>query len=170
IGAIPDKIGSGLTKSKDLMSAISEVQKLAMEVPITSVEDTYHQTQTEAKVIATLEAMLSRTKSTIQIMVPKLSMIPWELLAKAGTRRRIQILTQVDSQEIAQKISQELGNVQLKHYEEVEVYAFARDGTEEAAIGTGDSSGVQLIISTDSRLIGILKEIIQDLWPRGKTV
>ena len=170
IGTIPDKIGSGLTKSKELMSAISEVQKLAMEVPITSVEDTYHQTQTEAKVIATLEAMLSRTKSTIQIMVPKLSMIPWELLEQAGTRRRIQILTQVDSQEIAQKISQNLGNVQLKHYENVEVYAFARDGTEEAAVGSGDSSGVQLIITTDSRLIGILKEIIQDLWPRGKSI
>ncbi|MFX0124639.1 MAG: hypothetical protein ACFFAE_13485 [Candidatus Hodarchaeota archaeon] len=170
IGTIPDKIGSGLTKSKELMSAISEVQKLAMEVPITSVEETYLQTQTETKVITTLEAMLSRTKSTIQIMVPKLSMIPWELLEQAGTRRRIQILTQVDSQEVANKISQELGNVQLKHYENVEVYAFARDGTEEAAIGSGDSSGVQLIITTDSRLIGILKEIIQDLWPRGKTL
>ncbi|UCG03207.1 MAG: hypothetical protein JSW11_04295 [Candidatus Heimdallarchaeota archaeon] len=170
IGTIPDKIGAGLTKSKDLMSAISEVQKLAMEVPITSVEDTYLQTQTETKVIATLEAMLSRTKSTIQIMVPKLSMIPWDLLEQAGTRRRIQILTQVDSQEVANKISQELGNVQLKHYENVEVYAFARDGNEEAAIGSGDSSGIQLIITTDSRLIGILKEIIQDLWPRGKSI
>lgn len=170
IGTIPDKIGSGLTISKELMSAISEVQKLALEVPITSIEETYLQTQTETKVIATLEAMLSRTKSTIQIMVPKLSMIPWELLEKAGTRRRIQILTQVDSQETANKISEELGNVQLKHYENVEVYAFARDGTEEAAIGSGDSSGVQLIVTTDNRLIGILKEIIQDLWPRGKAI
>lgn len=103
-------------------------------------------------------------------MVPKLSMIPWDLLKNAGTRRRIQILTQVDSQETAAKITQELGNVQLKHYDRVEVYAFARDGNEEAAIGTGDSSGVQLIITTDSRLIGVLKEIIQDLWPRGKAV
>ncbi len=170
IGAIPDKIGSGLTKSKELMSAISKVQKLAMEVPITSVDETYLQSQTETKVIATLEAMLSRTKSTIQIMVPKLSLIPWDLLEGAGTRRRIQILTEVDSQEMANRISQELGNVQLKHHENIEVYAFARDGTEEAAVGTGDSSGVQLIITTDSRLIGILKEIIQDFWPRGKSV
>ncbi|MFX1284288.1 MAG: hypothetical protein ACFFB5_11565 [Promethearchaeota archaeon] len=170
IRTIPEKIGSGLTKSKTLMSSISDIQKIAMEVPIASVEETYLQTQPVERVMLTLEAMLNRTKSTIQIMVPKLSMIPWDLLQQAGTRRRIQILTNVDSQETAAKITQELGNVQLKHYENVEVYAFARDGTEEAAIGSDDISGVQLIITTDSRLIGVLKEIIQDLWPRGKTV
>ncbi len=167
IGKIPAKLGSGLSKSKKLMSLISEIQKQAMEVPIASVEETY--LQPVDRVMQTLQAMLSRTKSTIQIMVPKLSMIPWDVLEQAGTRRRIQILTNVDSQETARKITQELGNVQLKHYENVEIYAFARDGTEEAAIGS-DDIGVQLIITTDSRLVGVLKEIIQDLWPRGKSV
>ncbi len=168
ISGIPDKIGSGLSKSKELMSLISEVQNIALEIPIAKVEETFLATQ--AQVSQTLEAMLTRTKSTIQIMVPKLSMIPWDVLKQAGTRRRIQILTEVDSQETANKIAQELGNVQLKHYDKVEVFAFARDGQEEAAIGTGDSGGVQLIITTDVRLVGVLKEIIRDLWPRGKTV
>lgn len=168
IGTIPDNV-SDLIKSKDLMSAITQVQNLAMEIPIASMEETYLQTQRINQVIQTLEAMLNRTKSTLQIMVPKLSMIPWDVLKKAGTRRRIQILTEVDDPQ-AKKIMEELGNVQLKHYDRVEVFAFARDGNEEAAIGSGEGESVQLIITTDSQLVGVLKEIIQDLWPRGKTV
>ncbi|UCE14232.1 MAG: hypothetical protein JSV04_03400, partial [Candidatus Heimdallarchaeota archaeon] len=168
ISSIPDRIESGLTQTKSLMSAISEVQKLAVELPIASMEVTYLQTQPITQVVQTLEAMLNRTKSTLQIMVPKLSMIPWDVIKQAGTRRRIQILTEVDDPQ-AKKIMEELGNVQLRHYDRVEVFAFARDGNEEAAIGSGEES-VQLIVTTDSQLVGVLKEIVQDLWPRGKIV
>ncbi len=170
INSIPKQLENSLTKSKELMASISEIQQIAADIQIDEIETTYLQRQPESEVIQTLEAILSRTKSTIQIIVPKLSMISMDMLKQAGTRRRIQIFTQVDNKSQAAQIKADFGNVQLKHYDGVEVFAFARDGDEEAAIGSAKDDTIHLIMTTDGNLIGVLKEIIQGLWPRGKLV
>ena len=166
IDSIPNEIETKLDQSLHLMNSLKEINELAREIPIEAVENTYFQIKPFEDLKKTIEAMLNRTKSTIQIIVPRMSLLPIDAI-KQITRRRIQILTSVDSPGPLK----DRENVQLKNIEELEnVYAVARDGTEEIIIGSGKEDKISLIVTTDEHLAGVLKEIIQDYWPRGRAV
>ncbi|MHA1967062.1 MAG: hypothetical protein ACW964_04585 [Candidatus Hodarchaeales archaeon] len=169
IDSIPNQIETNLDQSLDLINSLQEINDLAREMPIEAVEDTYFLIKSLEDLKRTIEAMLNRTKSTIQIIVPRMSLLPIEAI-KRITRRRIQILTSIDSPELLESLKG-IDNIHLRNIEEIEnVYAVARDGTEEIIVGSGKKDKISLIVTTDEHLAGVLKEIIQDYWPRGKIV
>ncbi len=169
IDSIPNQIELKLDQSLNVIDSLKEINELAREIPIEAVENTYFQIKPFEDLKKTIEAILSRTKSTIQIIVPRMSLLPIDAI-KLITRRRIQILTSVDSPELL-KALKAIDNIQLRNIEELEnVYAVARDGTEEIIIGSGKKDKISLIVTTDEHLAGVLKEIIQDYWPRGRPV
>lgn len=169
IRSIPDKISKNLAESREILNLLGEINNLAVEIPVASVENTYLQIESLEGITKILEAILTRTKSTIQIIVPNISILPVDTIKKI-TRRRIQVLTPDDSHKVILKLKK-LDNLQLKCYKDLgHIYAIARDGTEEVVIGSGKGEKIPLISTTDEDLASMLKEIIQDYWPRGKTV
>ncbi|MHA1227572.1 MAG: hypothetical protein ACTSPV_12570, partial [Candidatus Hodarchaeales archaeon] len=146
---------------------LETVQQTASEIEIIPLDKTFIQNIEIKEISQLLEAIMTRTKSTIQIMIPRLSMLPIEKI-KQMTRQRIQILTNVNDHNLLEQLK-ELSNVQLRHLEGLDtIYAIARDGTEEAIIGASETSDIQLINTTDENLVSVLKDIIQDYWPRGR--
>ncbi|MFX0084407.1 MAG: helix-turn-helix domain-containing protein [Candidatus Hodarchaeota archaeon] len=169
IDSIPRNISINLAQGRNLIKSLSEINNLAQEIPIGSIEKTYFQIKTSEDIKRTLEAMLTRTKSTIQIIIPTMALLPIETIKKI-TRPRIQILTIPDSSESVE-ILKNLNNIQLKSFGELEnIYAAARDGTEEIIVGSGKGDKISFIVTTDEDLAGVMKEIILDYWPRGRAV
>ncbi len=167
IDSIPKNISINLAQGRNLIKSLSEINNLAQEIPIGSIEKTYFQIKTLEDIKRTLEAMLTRTKSTIQIIVPTMAVLPIETIKKI-TRPRIQILTIPDSSESVE-ILKNLDNIQLKSFGELEnIYAAARDGIEEIIVGSGKGDKISFIVTTDEDLAGVMKEIILDYWPRGR--
>jgi sugar-specific transcriptional regulator TrmB len=169
IDSIPKNISTNLAQGRNLIKSLSEINDLAQEIPIGSIEKTYFQIKTVEDITRTLGAMITRTKSTIQIIVPSMALLPIETIKKI-TRPRIQILTMLDSPEVVE-ILKNLDNIQLKSIVELEnIYAAARDGTEEIIVGSGKGDKISFIVTTDEDLAGVMKEIILDYWPRGRAV
>jgi hypothetical protein len=169
ISSIPNKISTNLAETSEILKLLGEINNLAVDIPVASAENTYLQIESLEGVTRILEAVLNRTKSTIQIIVPEISILPVDTMEKI-TRRRIQILTPVESHKLIPKLKK-LDNLQLKSYADLgHIYAIARDGTEEVVIGSGKGEKIPLISTTDEELASMLKEIIQDYWPRGRTV
>ncbi|MHA1971523.1 MAG: hypothetical protein ACTSW1_00940, partial [Candidatus Hodarchaeales archaeon] len=167
IESIPDRISSHIEELIKILGLLETVQQTASEIELTPLDTTFIQNIEVDEFTQLLEIILSRTKSTVQMMIPRLSMLPLEKI-KNTTRQRIQILTNVNDPNILDQLK-ELSNVQLRHIEGMEsVFAIARDGTEEAFVGASKESQFQLINTTDENLVSLLKNIIQDYYPRGK--
>ncbi|UCE13684.1 MAG: hypothetical protein JSV04_00580, partial [Candidatus Heimdallarchaeota archaeon] len=169
VEAIPDKFSRGLAKGREIIDILRDINTMALEIPITQIENTYLQIESLEGITRILEAMLARTKSTIQIIIPQISLLPIEAI-KQIKRRRIQILAQIESSDNVQELK-DLDNVHLKGIEDLgNVYAIARDGTEEIIIGSGKDEKIPLVTTIDEELAAVLKEIIQDYWPRGRAI
>ncbi|MFW9902735.1 MAG: hypothetical protein ACFFFH_00265 [Candidatus Thorarchaeota archaeon] len=169
IKAIPDRFAKGLAQGQEIINVLRDINTMALELPIEKIEHTYLQIESLEGITRILEAMLARTKSTIQIILPNISLLPIETI-KQITRPRIQILTQVKSSDNVQELN-EIDNVHLKNLDDLgHVYAIARDGTEEIMIGSGKDEKIPIIGTINEELAAVLKEIIQDYWPRGRVI
>ncbi|UCG00913.1 MAG: hypothetical protein JSW11_15005 [Candidatus Heimdallarchaeota archaeon] len=169
IEAIPDRFSKGLAQGQEIVNVLRDINTMALELPIEQIEHTYLQIESLEGITRILEAMLARTKSTIQIILPSISLLPIEAI-KQITRPRIQILTQIKSSDNVQELS-DIDNVHLKNLDDLgHVYAIARDGTEEISIGSGKDEKIPIIATIDEELAAVLKEIIQDYWPRGRAI
>lgn len=168
IVSLPTRIKQASGDTSNLNQLIADVQKAAIESPESPLDHTYF-VRGKSKAELYLKSVLQRTKSTIQVMIPSLSTDQVETFLSAGTRKRIQILTgSIDSSNIKKVI--EAGNIQIKIFDRLQVHGTARDGSEEASLGTGTPQDFQMIVTTEPGLIGAFKEIFQDLWPRGKNM
>ncbi|MFX1246386.1 MAG: hypothetical protein ACFFBQ_03265, partial [Promethearchaeota archaeon] len=169
VKAIPDRFSKGLAQGQEIINVLRDINTMTLKIPIEQIEHTYLRIESLEGITKILEAMLARTKSTIQIILPNISLLPIEAI-KQITRRRIQILTQIKSSDNVEELK-DLDNVHLKSFDDLgHVYAIARDGTEEIIIGSGKDEKIPLIATIDEELAAVLKEIIQDYWPRGRAI
>ncbi|MFX1423507.1 MAG: hypothetical protein ACFFB2_14450, partial [Promethearchaeota archaeon] len=151
VKAIPDRFSKGLAQGQEIINVLRDINTMTLKIPIEQIEHTYLRIESLEGITKILEAMLARTKSTIQIILPNISLLPIEAI-KQITRRRIQILTQIKSSDNVEELK-DLDNVHLKSFDDLgHVYAIARDGTEEIIIGSGKDEKIPLIATIDEEL------------------
>ncbi len=168
IANIPKRAHEGLEMTGTVMKFIRSVHQIALESPPPKVESTYLVVG-EKNTIGTLAGSITRVKSSMNIILPKISMMPIDAVKEVSKTRRFQLLTTIDDPDIAKQIQDECPNVHIRAYEQLGgVSGFFRDGEEEGGLGSMVPGKAEMIVTTSSDLVKTMNEVFADLWPRAK--
>ncbi|MFX1511871.1 MAG: helix-turn-helix domain-containing protein [Promethearchaeota archaeon] len=173
IGTIPDTVRGALEKAGDVMKFIGDVHDVAMKTPPKPIEHSYLVLDKEA-VHSAIGGAIQRTKSTISIIVPKISAFPIEALEAASkevrfARIRISVIAGIDDESMVGKLRQIKDNIDIRDYDSG-TYGFFRDVPEEGGIGSEEAGATEFIVTSSSELVTRLNEIFQNIFPRAKRV
>ncbi|MFX1253040.1 MAG: helix-turn-helix domain-containing protein [Promethearchaeota archaeon] len=168
IANIPKRAHEGLEMTGTVMKFIRSVHQIALESPPPKVESTYLVVG-EKNALGTLAGSITRVKSSMNIILPKVSMMPIDTVKEVSRTRRFQLLTTIDDANLAKQIQEECPNVQIRAYEMLGgVSGFFRDGEEEGGLGSMIPGKAEMIVTTSSDLVKTMNEVFADLWPRAK--
>ncbi|MFX0063260.1 MAG: helix-turn-helix domain-containing protein [Candidatus Hermodarchaeota archaeon] len=168
IANIPKRAHEGLEMTGTVMKFIRSVHQIALESPPPKVESTYLVVG-EKNALGTLAGSITRVKSSMNIILPKVSMMPIDAVKGVSRTRRFQLLTTIDDPNLAKEIQEECPNVQIRAYEQLGgVSGFFRDGEEEGGLGSMIPGKAEMIVTTSSDLVKTMNEVFADLWPRAK--
>ncbi|MFX0206038.1 MAG: hypothetical protein ACFFDT_08620, partial [Candidatus Hodarchaeota archaeon] len=173
IGSIPDTVRGALEKAGDVMKFIGDVHDVAMKTPPKPIEHTYL-VMGKKSVLDAISGAIQRTKSTIFVIIPKISEFPVDALEEASkavrfARIRISIIAGIDNESMIGKLRKIKDNIDIRDYDSG-TYGFFRDVPEEGGIGSEEGDATEFIITSSGELVSKLNEIYQNIFPRAKRV